>query len=68
MDQHRNEYGTPPCAARCGTKRPSERRPIFVVRLRAEQGIDGIRALRAVLKSLLRRHGLRCLSAREADR
>jgi hypothetical protein len=43
---------------------------IFLVRLRALPGVDGVRALRAALKVLLRRFGLRCLSIdveREAD-
>jgi hypothetical protein len=35
--------------------------PIFLVRLRALPGVDGIRALRVALK-VLRRHGLKCLS------
>ena len=43
-------------------------RPIYTVRLRPEPGVDGIRALRAALKSLLRRHPLRCISAREKVR
>jgi hypothetical protein len=38
------------------------RRPIFVVRLRAERGVDAIRALRALLKVALRRFGLRAVS------
>jgi hypothetical protein len=37
-------------------------RPIFVLRLRPEKGIDPIRALRNVLKELLRRHGMKCTS------
>jgi hypothetical protein len=36
--------------------------PVFLVRLRALPGVDGIRALRAALKVLLRRHKLKCLS------
>jgi hypothetical protein len=35
---------------------------IFLVRLRVLLGVDGIRALRAALKTLLRRYGLKCLS------
>jgi hypothetical protein len=44
-----------------------ERSPTtFVVTLKPTiAGIDGIRALRAVLKFALRRFGLRCTSARE---
>jgi hypothetical protein len=37
-------------------------RPVFVVRLRAEPRVDGIKALRWFLKSALRRFGLRALS------
>jgi hypothetical protein len=35
---------------------------VFVIRLRALPGVDGVRALKAALKTLLRRYGLRCLS------
>jgi len=35
----------------------------FLVRLRPAPGPDGIRALRAALKALWRRHGIRCISA-----
>jgi hypothetical protein len=43
-----------------------ERSTAFVVVLKPTiAGIDGIRALRAVLKFALRRFGLRCTSARE---
>jgi hypothetical protein len=44
-------------------------RPIFVLRLRPEKGVDPINALRHVLKTLLRRHGMRCVSVdEEADK
>jgi hypothetical protein len=48
----------------CGDAR-SEPPRIFVLRSRALPGIDAIKALRAALKHLLRRHGLRCESAHE---
>jgi hypothetical protein len=35
---------------------------VFLVRLRALPGVDGVRALRAALKTLLRRYGLKRLS------
>jgi hypothetical protein len=35
--------------------------PVYIVRLRSLRG-DGIRELRAILKTLLRRHAVRCLS------
>jgi hypothetical protein len=35
-------------------------RPVFVLALRPEPHVDGLKALRAGLKTLLRRHGLRC--------
>ena len=38
-------------------------RPTFILHFRPEPGVDPIRALRAALKELLRRHGLRCISA-----
>jgi hypothetical protein len=40
-------------------------RPTYALRLRAEPGVDAVRALRAALKNMLRRYGLRCLSAHE---
>jgi hypothetical protein len=41
-------------------------RPIFVLKLRPEpQVTDPIKALRFALKTLLRRHGLRCLTIYE---
>jgi hypothetical protein len=42
-----------------------EKQSTFVLTLRAVPGVDGIRALRAVLKTALRRHGLRATNARE---
>jgi hypothetical protein len=49
--------------------RPSQRhRSEFVLTLRnTRPGADSIRGLRAVLKSLLRRHGFRCTAAREVS-
>jgi hypothetical protein len=40
------------------TARPHAR-PIYVIPLRPERGVDAIRALRLVLKYLLRRFGMR---------
>jgi hypothetical protein len=45
---------------------PANQRTEFVIVLRAERGVDdeqAIRALRQILKSALRLHGMRCLSA-----
>jgi len=42
-------------------------RPTYALKLRAEPGVDAIHALRAVLKTMLRRYGLRCLSAYEIN-
>ena len=39
----------------------------FAVILRPEPGIDPIRAVRAGLKTLLRRHGLRAIDVREVS-
>ena len=47
------------------TRMAREPRPVFVLRLTPLPGIDGILALRAVLKTLLRHYGMRCLSVRE---
>jgi hypothetical protein len=40
-------------------------RPIHVVTLRPEPNVDGIRALRALLKAALRRFGLRATNISE---
>jgi hypothetical protein len=37
----------------------------FVVRLAPAPGTDGVKVLRAVLKTLWRRHQIRCISAVE---
>jgi len=39
----------------------------FVLHLRAEPGVDGIRSLRSLLKLALRRFGLRAIDARELN-
>jgi hypothetical protein len=41
------------------------RGPIFVLRIVGRPGAAGIRALRALLKELLRWHGFRCIDVRE---
>jgi hypothetical protein len=43
----------------------AQRRPIFTLQVRPEPGVDAIRALRAALKNMLRRYGLRCLSVQQ---
>jgi hypothetical protein len=46
----------------------SQSGPVFVIRLRAAPKVDAICALRAALKVLLRRFGLRAISVRaESD-
>ena len=42
-----------------------DERPVFVVHFRPEQGIDGPRAFKALLKLALRKYGLRVVTARE---
>jgi hypothetical protein len=43
-------------------------RPVYVLKLRPEPHVaDPVKALRAALKALLRRHGLKCLTAYEED-
>jgi hypothetical protein len=44
-----------------------EQRPIFLVRLRPEKDIDGVRSLRLALKFLLRRFHLRCVSVEQDE-
>ena len=41
-------------------------RPVFVVCLQAQKGVEPVRALKAALKTLKRRYGLRCVTIREA--
>ena len=42
-------------------------RPVYMIRLRPEPHVDGIRALRATLKILGRRFGLKALEVREEN-
>jgi hypothetical protein len=40
--------------------------PVFVIKLRPTRAdSDGLRGLRWILKTLLRRHGFQCIDARE---
>ncbi len=43
------------------------KRPLYTITIRAEPGVDPVRALRAFLKTALRRFGLRCVAIAEAD-
>ena len=40
-----------------------EERPLFVVTLQPQPGVDGVHALRGALKTALRRFGLKAVSA-----
>jgi hypothetical protein len=42
-----------------------QNRPVYRLRIEGRSGPAGIHALRALLKTLLRRHGFRCLDARQ---
>ena len=42
-----------------------EQRSVFVMTIQGQAGRTSIHALRALLKILLRRHGFKCLDARE---
>jgi len=55
---------------RAGTRLNVEqaRRFVVAVRLCGRPGADNIRRLRAILKRLGRRYGLRCIAAREVRR
>jgi hypothetical protein len=54
---HDSECGAPPV--------PAAQRPVYLLKLRAEPNVDPIRSLRAALKVLLRRFGLRAVSVSE---
>ena len=41
-------------------------RPVFVLRLQTQKNVNAVRALRHVLKKLLRTHGMKCLSVEES--
>ena len=42
-------------------------RPRFTLTIEASPDVDAIKALRFVLKKLLRQYGFRCLAVREVD-
>jgi hypothetical protein len=48
------------------TQQPEARGPIFVLKIQGKPG-TAIRALRWLLKRLLRQHGLRAIDLREID-
>jgi hypothetical protein len=41
-------------------------RPVYVLRLQPLKGVDPLRALRHVLKRLLRAYGMRCISVEQS--
>lgn len=41
-------------------------RPVYIVHLKPAPKVDGIRALKGGLKTLLRPYGLRCVSIKQA--
>ena len=41
--------------------------PVYRIEVRPEPGVDGIQALRAALKALLRSYGLRAVAVVELD-
>ena len=48
------------------TRQPQQQQPVFVIKLQPTRpGADGIRGLRWILKTLLRRHGFKCTTAYE---
>jgi hypothetical protein len=55
----------PPSSSPSPLEQPYQERSTFVLRLRPLKGVDPIRALRWVLKNLLRQHGLRALSVEQ---
>lgn len=49
------------------TSRPSQDRPVYVIRVRPEPGVDATRALRHFLKRALRSYGLRCVAPLDVE-
>jgi hypothetical protein len=49
------------------TRRHQEPRAVYTLRLVPQPGVDAVKALRAALKTLLRRHGLRCTSIKQDE-
>jgi hypothetical protein len=49
------------------TDHPPDHRPIFILRIEGRPGAEGIRSLRWLLKTLLRRHGFRCVEVSETS-
>ncbi len=47
--------------------RPGQHRPTFTLRLEGKPGAAGIRQLRAILKTLLRKYHFRCVHCVEED-
>jgi hypothetical protein len=50
---------------RLPNRRTAEPRPIFTLRIEGQPGRASIHALKALLKTLLRRHHFKCLDLRE---
>jgi hypothetical protein len=46
---------------------PEARGPTFLLKIEGKPGTAGIRALRLLLKTLLRRHGFKAVDLREID-
>lgn len=46
----------------------STARPTFIVRLQPKPGVDAVRALRAALKVLLRRFGLKAIEVKQEEK
>ncbi len=65
MPQHPWRSRSATCTRFANLSNPHRR--AFVVQLRAEPGVDGIRSFRALLKVALRRYGLRAIEGRELD-
>ena len=57
----------PPLDRSASPRPPADTRPVYLLKLRAEPGVDPVRALRAGLKRLLRVHRLRCIGLELRD-
>lgn len=47
---------------------PADERQIYCLKVRAERGVDVVKALRSLLKTALRGFGLRCVSITKEEK
>jgi len=64
MSQQRQTEAPAPVSGPDAPDTPAAERPIYTLTVRAEPGVDPVRALRWLLKGMLRQLGLRCVDIR----